>query len=78
MQGGSIAACALSHEGLKTVSLSLRSQGQQCVGFWEESYCKKNGTSVYACETPRQRCLILQDQYFMTVEFDIPNLIKKK
>lgn len=37
----------------------------------------KDGASVRACETPGQRCLILRDQYFMTVEFDIRNLITK-
>lgn len=42
-----------------------------------KSFIVKDGADVHACETWRQRCLILSDQYFMIVKFDISNLIKK-
>lgn len=43
-----------------------------------KSHIAKDGADVRACETPRLRCLILRDQYFMIVESDIPNLITEK
>ena len=43
-----------------------------------KSLIVKDGADVPACETLRQKCLILRDQYFLIVESDIPNLIKKK